>query len=117
MQSQGGLLTGEEVKDPDGANGLTEHSGQSCSLYTHMKDKDEDGVQNNIDNGADEGGHHADLGKALGGDKGVHAQNQQHKDRTQNINAAVGKGIGQGSVTGTEKPQHVRREYVKYHRQ
>ena len=66
-----------------------------------------------VRNRTDDGGEHTDLGKALCGDKGVHAHHQQHKDRAQNVDAAVVQRIGQGDVTGTKEPQQHRRTGVE----
>ncbi len=104
-QAQDGLFAGEEVQDPHRAHGLTEHGGDGCALHAQTEREDQDGVQNDVDDCTDDGGEHTGLGKALGGDEGVHAQHQQHKHRAQNVDAAVTQRIGQGGVTGTEEPQ------------
>ena len=71
----------------------------------HVEPEDEHGVQDDVADGADAGGGHAGLGKALVGDKGGHAQGELHKEGTQQVDAQVGHGIGQGVLTGAEGHQ------------
>ena len=104
-QAQDGLFAGEEAQDPHRAHRLTEHRGNGSAPHAQPQPEDQDGVQNDVDDCADDGGEHTDLGKALCGDKGVHAQHQQHEHRAQSVDAAVLQRIGQGGVTGTKKPQ------------
>ena len=112
-QVQDRLFAGEELQDPRRAHGLTEHRGNGCALHAQPKPEDEDGVQNDVDHGTDHGGEHAGLGKALGGDEGIHAQHQQHEHRAENVDAAVAQRIRQGGVTGTEQPQQRGRTRIK----
>ena len=107
------LFAGEEAQDPRRAHGLTEHGGNGCALHAQPEPEDEDGVQNDVDHGTDHGGEHAGLGKALGGDEGIHAQHQQHEHRAENVEAAVAQRIRQGGVTGTEQPQQRGRTRIK----
>ena len=100
-----GLGAGEEADDPDGTHCLAQHGGNGSTLYAHAQPKDEDGVQHNVDDRADNGGQHTDLGKALRSDEGVHAKHDQHADGAQNVDAAVSQSVGQGGVTGTKQPQ------------
>ena len=100
-----GLGAGEEADDPDGTHCLAQHGGNGSTLYAHAQPEDEDGVQHDVDDRADNGGQHTDLGKALRGDEGVHAKHDQHADGAQNVDAAVSQSVGQGGVTGTKQPQ------------
>ena len=116
-QAQDGLFAGEEVQNPHRTHSLTEHGGNGSALHAQTQTKDQDGVENNVDDRTDDGGKHTGLGKALRGDEGVHAQHQQHKHRAQNVDAAVTQRIGQGGVTGTEEPQQGGCPGVEHHGQ
>ena len=50
--------------------------GEMC-IRDRTQTKDQDGVENNVDDRTDDGGKHTGLGKALRGDEGVHAQHQR----------------------------------------
>ena len=105
------------MQDPHRTHGLTEHGGNGSALHAQPQTKDQDGVENNVDDRTDDGGKHTGLGKALRGDEGVHAQHQQHEHRAQNVDAAVTQRIGQGGVTGTEEPQQGGCSGVEHHGQ
>ena len=105
------------MQDPHRAHGLTEHGGNGSAPHAQTQTKDQDGVENNVDDRTDDGGKHTGLGKALRGDEGVHAQHQQHKHRAQNVDAAVRQRIGQGGVTGTKEPQQGGCSGVEHHGQ
>ena len=104
-EPENGLAPGEKTQDPESTHGLAEHRGNGGTPHAHVQHKDEDGVQDDVDDRADDGGQHTDLGKALGGDKGVHAHDEEDTDRAQDIDAAVGQRIGQGGLAGTKEPQ------------
>ena len=112
-QAQDRLFAGEEPQDPRRTHGLTEHRSNGCAPHAQPEPEDEDGVQNDVDHGTDHGGEHAGLGKALGGDEGIHAQHQQHEHRAENVDAAVAQRIRQGGVAGTEQPQQRGRTRIK----
>ena len=116
-QAQDGLFAGEEVQDPHRTHSLTEHGGNSSAPHAQTQTKDQDGVENNVDDRTDDGGKHTGLGKALRGDEGVHAQHQQHKHRAQNVDATVRQRIGHGGVTGTKEPQQGGCPGVEHHGQ
>ena len=69
-----GLGTGEEPQDPQGGDRLGEDGGQGRAPNAHIQAEDENGVQDRIEDSAEQHGLHADGGKALGGDVGVHAR-------------------------------------------
>ena len=108
LQPEGGLGAGEEADDPDGTHSLAEHGGDGCTPHPQTKEEDEDGVEHDVDDRTDDGGQHTDLGKALCGDEGVHAQHDEDADRAEDVDAAVRQRIGQGGVAGTEHPQQGR---------
>ena len=112
-QVQDGLFAGEEFQDPHRAHGLAEHRGNGSAPHAQPEPKDQDGVQNDVDDRTNDRGEHAGPGEALGRDEGVHAQHHQHEHRAQNVDAAVGKRIRQGGVAGTEQPQQRRGSRVK----
>ena len=79
----------------------------------HVEPEDEDGVQHNVAYRTDDGGQHAEFGKALGGHKGVHAHDQQYEQAAQHIDAGVGQSVGQGDAAGAEPGQQLRGGGVK----
>ncbi len=105
------------MQDPHRAHSLTEHGGNGSAPHAQTQTKDQDGVENNVDDRTDDGGEHAGLGKALGGDEGIHAQHQQHEHRAENVDAAVAQRIRQGGVTGTKEPQQGGCSGVEHHGQ
>ena len=107
-QAQDGLFAGEKADDPCSAHGLTEHRGNGRAPHAQPEPEDQDGVEDNVDHRADHGGKHTGLGKALRGDKRVHAQHHQHEHRACNVDAAVAQGVRQGGIAGTEQPQQHR---------
>ena len=116
-QTQNGFFAGKKAQDPNSANGLTEHRGNGCTAHTKAEHKYENGVQHNVDHRADHGGEHTDLGKALRGDEGIHAQNHQHEHRAQDINAAIVQRIRQRDVAGAEPAQKGGRCGIEKHRE
>ena len=105
LQPQDGLLSRKEPEDPDGADSLAQHGGGCGTGNAHVQHENENGIQNNVDDSADDGGQHTDLGKALGSDKGVHAHDGQHKYAAQNVDPGIFHGVGQGHIRGAEPPQ------------
>ena len=96
------------MDDPCRAHSLTEHRGNGRTPHAQPEPEDQDGVEDNVDHRADHGGKHTGLGKALRGDKGVHAQHHQYEHRACNVDAAVAQGVRQGGIAGTEQPQQHR---------
>ena len=54
---------------------------------------------------ADQHRKHAGFGKALGGDKGVHAQGQLYEERAYGVNVHITNAIGDGIFAGAEGEQ------------
>ena len=111
---QKGLLSGQEAEDPDGTDRLTEHRGERRALHAHPQDEDENRIQDDVDDGTDDGCQHADFCEALGGDEGVHAEHDHHKDGAEDVDTGVGQCIGQGDRAGTEEAKQGRRECIKH---
>ena len=111
------LRAGEELQDPAGTHGLTEHRRHRCAPDAPAKAEDEDGVEDDIDDCTDDGGEHTDLRKALRRDKGVHAHDQQHEYRAEDIDAAIGHRVREGGVAGAKKPQQGGRTGIEADRQ
>ena len=112
-QTKDRLFSGQEAEDPNSTHRLAQHRGKSGTLYTHIKSKDEYGVQDNVDDCTDHGGQHADFRKALCGNKGVHTHHNQHKDRAENVDPGIVQCIRQRRFTGTEHHQKLRCKNVE----
>ena len=113
LQAQNGVLAGQKPQDPAGTNRLTHHRSQRGALDTHAQHEDKNRVQNDVDHRTDDRGQHADLGKALCGDEGVHAHDQQHKYAAQNVDPGVIQCVGQGRLAGTKEGQQLRRRGIE----
>lgn len=72
-------LPGQKAQHPHRAHCLADDSRRGGTAHPHIEGKNQDGVQDDVTHSADHGGHHAERGKALGGDKGVHAHNEDTK--------------------------------------
>ena len=117
LQLQDGLFAGEEQQDPHGGNHLAQNSGHGCAGHAHIQGKNEDGIQHNVDHRADNSGQHGDGGEALGGDEGIHTHDDQHGHGTQDINSAIGHGIGQCCLRGAEEAQQGRTGEIEHNGQ
>ena len=111
------LGAGEELQDPAGTHGLTEHRRHCRTPDAPAKTKNQDGVEDDVDDCADDCREHTDLRKALGRDEGVHAHDQQHEHRAEDVDAAIGHRIGESGVAGTEEPQQGGRTGIEARRQ
>ena len=100
-----GLGPGEEPQHPQGRHCLRQNGGESRAPDAQVQNKDEDGVQNGVQNGADEHRFHAHGGEALRGDISVHAQGHLHKDGAQRIDFQVTQSVANGVFTGAEGQQ------------
>lgn len=107
-EPQHGFLTGKKAQNPHRADSLAQHRGDGGSRDTQVQTENQNGVQDDIDDSTDDRGEHADFGKALGGDKGVHAHDHQHKDAAQGIDPSVGYAVGDGVAAAAEKPDQLR---------
>lgn len=117
LQLEDGLGAGEELQYPAGTHGLTEHRRHCRTPDAPAKTKNQDGVEDDVDDCADDRREHADLRKALGRDEGVHAHDQQHEHRAEDVDAAIGHRIGESGVAGTEEPQQGGRTGIEARRQ
>ncbi len=59
----------------------------------HPQHKNEQGIQGQVDDRPQQGCHHAGSAKALGIDKGVHAQPNHHGDRAGQVDQQVALGV------------------------
>ena len=89
FQSKDCFLPGQKTKNPHSTYGLTENSGKCCTLYAHTKNKNKNRIQDDIDNSTDDCSHHTDPCKALSGNEGIHAQYDQDKKTSQNIDSGI----------------------------
>ena len=70
-----------------------------------MKDKNKNGIQDDIDDRADDGGEHAHFGKALGSQKRIHAHDNQYTDTAEYVDPPVSYRVGKCCIGCTEEPQ------------
>ena len=82
---------------------------------SHGKAVNENGIEDDIRDGADQYGKHTDERKALRGDKGVQAERQLHKNGTQCIYAHIFDGIIYRILCRSERPKQLFRKYDKNH--
>ncbi len=75
--------------------------------HSHVEGEDEQGVQQNIADGADGDREHAGLGKALRVDKGVEPQGQLDKNGAQRVQPHIVPGVRDGVFTGAEEEKQV----------
>ena len=94
FQAKDRLLSGQKAEDPHSSYGLAENSGKCCTLYAHTKNKNKNRIQDDIDNSTDDRSHHTDPGEALGGNEGIHAQYDQDKKASQNIDSGIVRCVG-----------------------
>ena len=68
----------------------------------HMEQENENRIQNDVDDGADERGHHAQHRVSLCGDEIVHSHGKQGEKGAAGINGQIGVRIGEGGVARSE---------------
>ena len=90
-----GLVSGQKTDDPDGTDELGDDSGDRRALDAHVQHEDEQGVQRDVQSGADDDGAHADPRKAHAVDEGVHAEADEHEDGAGDVDAEIFQSEGQ----------------------
>ena len=85
---------------------MTDDGGQRRTANPHIKHKDKQRIQHNIEHRAYHHRQHARPGIALGDNELVHAGGQQGKHRAADIDGEIAVGVGIGDGAGTEQPQH-----------
>ena len=104
-QADRGPLSRQEAEDPEGADGLGEDRRQGRAPDAHVKEIDEEGVQDDVQRRADDYRHHAHPGEALGVDEGVHAQADEDRDGSDHIDAEIVHGVGQAGLVAAQDGQ------------
>ena len=105
---QHGFFAGEKPQNPHRADRLAQYRGNGGARHPQIQRENQNGIQDDIDDRADDRGEHTDFGKALGSDKGVHAHDHQHKDAAQRIDPPVAYAVGNGVPAAAEKPDQLR---------
>ena len=82
------LFNKKPYKENIGTN-ISDHGRCSCAGRTPAQYKDHDRIQDDIDNSTDDCSHHTDPCKALSGNEGIHAQYDQDKKTSQNIDSGI----------------------------
>ena len=111
------MSAAQKAHHPAGADRLGQDGSQCGALYSHVKYKDENGVQDDVEYGADEHAEHSHQSFALGTDKGVQSKRQLNKDRAQQVDADVIHRVADGGVGRSKGPQNRFLEDAEAHRQ
>ena len=111
------LPSGEETQNPQGGYQLGQDGGQRCPAHAHIQHKDENGVQNDIQDGSDQHRQHTLTGEALGVDEIIHSQADHHKGASQQIDGQILVCIREGLIAGAEKIQQRFFDEGYHHRQ
>ena len=114
LQPQVSFLSGKEPHAPDCGNSLGNHRGKRRSPDTHAAEENEHRIQQDIAHRPDEHRAHSDLGKALGGDEGIHSQCQLHKDGSQRIDFQIRICVIDGISAGPKGKEHLPTEEKQY---
>ena len=92
----------QHAEHEDAGGELRQHGCDGSAGDIHVEQENENRIQNDIDDGADERGHHAQHGMALRGDKILHPHGKQGEKGAAGINGQIGIRIGEGSITRSE---------------
>ena len=89
FQAEDGFPSGQEAENPYSTHGLAENSGKCGTFYAHAKGKNKDRIQDNVDNSTDNCSHHTYFGKSLSCNEGIHAQYDQYKKASEDIDSGI----------------------------
>lgn len=103
LQSQPGAPAQQKQQHPHCGEHLGEHRGQGGALHAHVKDKDKNGVENDVGHRTDDDREHGEGGEALGGDEIVQPQGDQYGNGPPEIDAQIFHGVADGVLTGAEE--------------
>lgn len=106
VQPEQNVISPQEAEDVDRRNALGNDGSCRRTIYTHMKDKNKDRVQDDIQDRTDQHGKHPHLAKSLGIDEVVHAKAHHHKEGSCQIDEQIGLGIRIGLVACAEQVEH-----------
>ena len=90
-------------KTPHGGYELGDDGGQRGATHAHVKDKDKQRVQEQVQHSPDGHGEHARDAEPLGVDEIVHAKTYHDEQRAAQVDCEVGVRIGIGGVAGAEQ--------------
>ena len=93
----------QKGKGPQSGGRLGNDGGNGRAPNAQAQDKDENGIQQNIQNCADEHRTHTDPAKSLGVDKAVHAKPHHHKKAAAQVNGKVFVRKRKGGIAGPEQ--------------
>ena len=74
MDTEGGFGAGEKLQYPQAGDCLGDDGGQGGAFDAQIKQEDENGVQNDVDDCTNDHRHHGEGGVALGGNIGIKTQ-------------------------------------------
>ena len=109
-------LVEEETELEDPGTDLTHHSSQSCSAHSPTETKDEQGIEDDIDDDCDELGCHGFTRIARRSQLVVHAEESVGDDIAGKDDLHIVVCIRQGGIAGTEQPQYRIEEQKSKHR-
>ena len=96
------LFAAQERKNPDAGNCLRQNCGKSSTSDTQMKCKDKQRIQNNVHHCSDQNREHTCFGKALCGDKHIHAKGKLDENSADSVNVHIIYSVFDRIFTGTE---------------
>ena len=108
------LFAHQETQHHQRRNGLRNHRSHRRADDTHIKTVNQDGIQDQIQQCAHTSSGHTGFCVPLIGDKGIQAQRNHDKKRTNQIDAQVSRGIRQRLCIGTEKGQDRITKHLKH---
>ena len=82
-----------------------------------MEQEDEHRIQDDIDDGSDEGGHHSQHGMPLGGDEIIHSHGKQGEKGAAGIDGKINVRVGKGRFARAEPAEQQILRQKKQHRQ
>ena len=100
--AQAAAPAAQKAEDPAGAHRLRENSGQSGTLDAPAQQEDKDGVQDDVEECADQDAEHGHQSLSLGADEGVQAQGQLDEYRPKQIDPDIVHTIGDSGIGGAE---------------
>ena len=105
LQAQDRLFAHQKAYGPQSAECLGEDRCPGGTADVHVKDKDEDRIEDDVGERTDDDRQHADGGETLGRDKRIHAQRQLYKDGADGIDVNVFDRIANGPLAGAKQIQ------------
>ena len=104
------LFAGEEGEHPKGRGELGYNGGKGSALYPHIENEDKKRVEGDVYGGSKHYREHADFGKALRVDKGIHADAGEGKDGSDKVDMEIIHSVAEDVVRRAYHSKHRLRE-------